>query len=285
MLDIQTADSILKNGGTFAKVAKETNVRLPEAYRFCLENNLSEPTTLQVQKVKLLLQQPCDHKADEWERLLVDGTVINGIDTVKMDDNVRPSDIVSHYHGESRCYYTDAPTDIIMMADGDQQNLLISNLVPICTETLEQRFRHTMVTTGSSKHQFGPLDVTVQIEHRFDRQLGSCMNGKLLKTAFLTWIAPYGQFLMRDVMACFDLPPTPDMLALWVWQQLEKKALLKGLSSITVANASWSASVTKHQILNHTRQMLARQFGQRSVVTPAVRPPGGGPAPSRLIKL
>jgi hypothetical protein len=78
-------------------------------------------------------------------------------------------------------------------------------------------------------------------------------------------------------------------LGLWVWQQLEKRALLKGMARVKVKRPELPAVfITKQQILSHTREMLARQFGQRSVITsePAVMPPQGrGSAPARLIKL
>lgn len=295
MLEKTAIQSMLDAGATYADVARQMNVSLAEAQSHCEVYKLTERSLMHFGHLRRLTAGQHIDGAKRWELLLADdfdGRVINGIDTLKTDGRIAAQEIISHYHGECRCYYSNEPTDQVMAADGDAQNLLISNLVPIAQSVLDERFRDTCITTVVASFGYSQFTVRLTVQHRLDKLLGSGFNTALVTSAMGQWIEPYAeQFTPQQILEAYELPGTPDLLALWVWRQLEKVALLKGMSEVTVltpGHDSLEATVTKQQILHYTRQMLARQFGQRSVLTsqPAVMPPQGhGPVPGNLIKL
>lgn len=293
MLEETAVKTMLEAGATFADVATAQAVTLAEVQGFCVAHDLAEPTLQQLSHIRKLAGAQHPQGAAHWERLLrddVDGHIVNGINTQKSDGNVNALEIIRHYHGECRCYYSDESTDLVMSADGNPQNLLVSNLVPITQSVLDARFRDTMTFLLDMQYEYEHFTVSLMVEHRFDKLLGTGFNRTLVDEAMDQWIRPYGErYWPIDILEYFEVPASPDLLALWVWQQLEKRALLKGMARVKVERESWYAGyATKQQILAHTKQMLARQFGQRSVLTsqPAVMPPPGhGPAPARLIKL
>lgn len=292
MLDKTAIQSMLDAGATYADVAQQTDVSLLEAQCFCEANELTERSLMQFSHLRKLSAGQHPDGARQWERLLADdrdGRVVNGIDTLRSGGKIAAQEIIDHYHGSCRCYYSNEPTEQVMAADADAQNLLISNLVPITQSVLDERFRDTCVTTTFLSYRYVNFTVSLTVQHRFDKLLGSGFNEMLVDAAMQQWIAPYGEsYSMAQILAPYELPGTPDLLALWAWRQLEKRALLKGIGKVAVQPGAISAIVTKHQVLHYTRQMLARQFGQRSVLTsqPAVMPPPGhGSAPAHLIKL
>lgn len=298
MLERTAVETMIRSGSaTLADIATHFNVSLADVYSFAREHGLKEPTLEDLNHVKMLTRARKQKSAIGWERLLSDdrdGRIVNGIDTLKTSSNVNAVDVINYYHGACRCYYTGEPTDILMAADANPQNILVSNLVPIVQAVMDERFKDTSPFVLDNRFTFAggiePINVAITIEHRFDKILGSACNRPLVEESVETWLQPYlDRFTPADILDLYELPMTPDLLALWVWRQLERKALLKGLARVKVELQSQAVGyVTKHTVLNQCRQMLQRQFGQRSVLSasPAVMPPRGhGSAPERLIKL
>lgn len=292
MLEPKAIRTMLEAGATFADVARQQGASLTDVHNFCRDNDLKEPTPLTLSHIRKLAAAQHPQGAVDWERLIADdgtGNRINGIDTATSNGNVNAQEIIAYYHGECRCIYSNEQTDNVMAADGNPQNLLVSNLVPVTKEVLDQRFRDTYVALNDVTYRYGQFTVSLTVQHRFDKVLGTGFNRLLIDASMEQWIEPYGDYAPRDILAAYGLPGTPDLMAMWVWRKLEKRALIKGMARVKVERDTWyTAYLTKQQVLDHTKQMLARQFGQRSVMTaePAVMPPPGhGSAPSRLIKL
>jgi hypothetical protein len=293
MLEVEAVKAALASGSTLANVAQQFGVTLSEVYGFAQEHDLKEQPTTAAERLQVEALRP----AAQWERLIADDQecrVINGVDSRTTDGKVSALDIIRYYHGEARCYYTDEPTDLVMAADGVPGNLLVSNLVPIARPVLEERFGHTCnVIEDDSFDLFGPsgtFRVSVTTDHKLDKRLGAGMNTLLLHAAVDRLVRPYVQnYSIADILVCFGCPDTSVLFALWVWRQLEKQALLKGLARVKVERPEWPiAYVTKAAVLNQTQAMLQRQIGERVIATaqPAVMPPRGqGMPPATLIKL
>lgn len=297
MLDKTAVSAQLDTGATLADIARNHGSSLQDVHELAKQNALAEQTLMQVGRSERSLLTRARAPASHWERLIADDEecrVINGIDTRTTTGNINAQDILTYYHGSVRCFYTDEPTDAVMPADGSPQNMLISNLVPLAQDVLRDRFSHTtnviedmcFTMTGPD----GAVRISVTTDHKFDKLLGAGMNQEHVEMAMRRWIRPYVEsHSFDDILNCYQCPGTPILSALWVWRQLEKRALLKGLARIKIEfDGKPIAYVTKSAVLNQTQLMLQRQFGERVIATaqPAVMPPPGQSAsPARLIKL
>lgn len=297
MLDKTAVSAQLDAGATLADIAHNHSVPLPEAHAFAAQHDLAESTLMQLGRSVRSMLVRSRAPATHWERLIADDDecrVINGIDTKTTTGNINAHDILTHYHGDVRCFYTNEPTDVVMPADAAPQNMLISNLVPLTQDVLRERFQHTSTVIEDLPVTILGPDGTVRLgittDHKFDKLLGAGMNVEHVEQAVDRWIRPYiEKCSLPDILACFACPATPVLLALWVWRQLEKRALVKGLARVKVEMVGQpTAYMTKSAVLNQTQLMLQRQFGDRVIATsqPAVMPPPGqGAPPARLIKL
>lgn len=297
MLDKTAVSAQLDASATLADISRNHNVPLQEVHAFAAEHNLSEQTLMQLDRSARSMLTRARAPAPHWERLIADDPgcrVINGIDTRTTTGNINAQDILTHYHGAVRCFYTNEPTDMVMPADASPHNMLVSNLVPLTKEVMQERFQHVtpviedlpVALTGPD----GTVRVSITTDHKFDKLLGAGMNVRHVEQAIDLWVRPYIEHhSFEEILACFDCPATPVLSALWVWRQLEKRALVKGLARVKVEiDSKPLAYVTKAAVLAQTQMMLQRQFGERVIATaqPAVMPPPGqGAQPARLIKL
>jgi hypothetical protein len=293
MLNTEAVKTMLETGGaTLADIATHFNTSLVDVHEFVRNHGIREPN-LEAETLKHIWKlgsAEAGRTAEGWERLLWDdeaGDVINGIDTSRTDGNINALEILRYYHGGCRCWYTGRPTELVMAADADQSNILVSNLVPVVEEIVDERFRETPPFIVDERFTFETgVRLNVSIEHRFDRLLGRAFNQVLVEHQVERWLAPYlNRHEPVEILSPYCLPATPELLGLWVWRQLETKALMKGLARIRLDFGAWpTAYITKQALLFQTKQMLQRQFGRRSVVIkqPPVRSKPNG---SRLIKL
>jgi hypothetical protein len=297
MLDKTAVSAQLDAGATLADIAQNRNMPLRDVHAFAVEHNLSEQTLMQLDRCTRATLTRARWSAPHWERLIADDPecrVINGIDTRTTTGNINAQDILTHYHGAVRCFYTGEPTDMVMPADATPHNMLVSNLVPLTKEVMQERFQHVtpviedlpVTLTGPD----GTVRVGITTDHKFDKLLGAGMNVRHVEQAIDLWVRPYIEHhSFEEILTCFDCPATSVLSALWVWRQLEKRALVKGLARVKVEiDSKPIAYVTKAAVLAQTQMMLQRQFGERVIATaqPAVMPPPGqGAQPARLIKL
>lgn len=287
-----TVRTMLQSGGaTLADVAAHFNLPLSDLYDYCRQHGLRESTLSDDDTIRKLIQAQHPQPPNDWERLLWDdeeGYVINGVDTRTTAGNINADEIIRYYHGNSNCLYTDRPTDLVMAADANQNNILISNLIPIVNEVVAERFKETPTFISHHLYESGPsgqrIKLTIGIEHRFDKLLGTSANRQFLDAVFVRWIRPYFERVPLHHILPYDLPATSELLTVWLWRQLETKALLKGLASLKLE--VWqrpTTYLTKQTVLFQTTQMLQRQFGRRNIMT--AQPPPLPKQDPRLIKL
>ncbi|KKN51238.1 hypothetical protein LCGC14_0624680 [marine sediment metagenome] len=151
--------------------------------------------------------------------------------------------IVDAFHPET-CVYTGAPAEGINILDGNPQNFLITNLEPISKAWMDSlpflpKAAITRVFPGAT----GDLEVEV-----------------------------YGAPLFRaeETLNNLQIPEVPGELGLahyeaellWVWNQLTKVTLLKGLRSLTKRNKQTGVSValTNKDVLEFTFKLLHQDF-------------------------
>jgi hypothetical protein len=297
MLDPIALKSMMESGnGTFADIATHFQISLATVKSFADQHGLKEPTLADPQShhIRQLVSAEATSSATNWERLLTDddaGNTINGIDTLTTDGRVNAVDIITFYHGALVCMYSGARTDSVMAVDGNQNNFLISNLMPISEDVVAARFRETPPLLAELDYAFDsprPIKLRLVFEHRFDKMLGTSVNKLLVDECVDKWVRPYLQHELREILASYGLPATPDTLALWLWQQLSTKALLKGLSTLRLKFESnlgrrtdYEAILTKHAVLFQVRQMMQRQFSRRSIVPASVGPLSPQPQPQQ----
>lgn len=155
--------------------------------------------------------------------------------------------IVEHFHGvgeESVCVYTGMPHDGINVLDGNPQNFLITNLEPVSKEWMNNLpfLPKTRITKVIS---FSDADFEIEI---------------------------YGAPIFRVEAVLEDLvvPGVPaelglahdEAVLLWIWNQLTKVQLLKGLRSLTRTNKQTgvSVSLTNKDVLEFTFKLLHQEF-------------------------
>lgn len=151
--------------------------------------------------------------------------------------------IVDAFHPEI-CVYTGAPSEGVNVLDGNPQNFLITNLEPISKAWMESlpflpKAAITKVFPGAD----GDLEIEV-----------------------------YGAPLFRaeETLNHLQIPEVPSELGLahaeaellWVWNQLTKVTLLKGLRSLTKRNKQTGVSValTNKDVLEFTFKLLHQDF-------------------------
>lgn len=152
--------------------------------------------------------------------------------------------IVDAFHPDETCVYTGAPAEGVNILDGNPQNFLITNLEPITQAWMESlpflpKAAITKVFPGAA----GDLEVEI-----------------------------YGAPLFRAeaVLNHLQIPEVPAELGLahaeaellWIWNQLTKVTLLKGLKSLTRRNKQTGVSVSLDNtaVLEFTFKLLHNDF-------------------------
>jgi len=298
MLSPTAVKSMLESGtATFADIAAHFHVPLGDVYQLARSNGLEEPTleSPAMRETRELIGAVTQPSACEWERLLWDdddGYVVNGVDTRTTTGNINANEVIRFYHGGCNCLYTNRPTDLVMAADANQTNILVSNLVPIVGEVVEERFKESPPFVVQHAYTFNiglafAMKLTVSTEHRFDKLLGSASNQLFIDACIERWVEPYFERMPLASILPYDLPYTAELLNVWIWRQLETKALLKGLATLKLELPGWpTVYLSKHTILFQLKQMLQRQFGRRSILpaTSTPLPPNRAAQPG-VIKL
>ncbi len=169
------------------------------------------------------------------------------------DGKTQPVDvanIVEHFHGvgeEAECVYTGMPQEGVNILDGNPQNFLITNLEPVTQEWM-QNLPFLPKTSITKVISFSDADFEVEI-----------------------FGAPL--FRAEAVLADLEIPGVPaelglahdEAVLLWIWNQLTKVQLLKGLRSLTRRNKQTgvSVSLTNKDVLEFTFKLLHQDFTQQ----------------------
>ncbi|RKZ79202.1 MAG: hypothetical protein DRQ35_04635, partial [Gammaproteobacteria bacterium] len=155
--------------------------------------------------------------------------------------------IVEHFHGvgeEAKCVYTGMPYEGVNILDGNPQNFLITNIEPVTKAWMDSQhfFPKTSITKVIS---FSDADFEVEI-----------------------FGAPL--FRAEAVLEDLEIPGVPvelglahdEAVLLWIWNQLTKVQLLKGLRSLTRRNKQTGVSValTNKDVLEFTFKLLHQDF-------------------------
>lgn len=152
--------------------------------------------------------------------------------------------IVDHFHGEKTCVYTGAPAEGVNIVDGNPQNFLITNLEPVSAAWMES-LPFLPKTTIAKTIPGESADFEIEI---------------------------YGAPIFRaeETLKSLQVPEVPGELGmahaeaelLWMWNQLTKVTLLKGLQSLTRRNKQTgvAVSLTNKAVLEFTFKLLHQDF-------------------------
>lgn len=167
---------------------------------------------------------------------------------VGADNKPQPVDvakIVEHFHkkeGEEAlaCSYTGMVSDGVNVVDGNPQNFLVTNLEPVSKGALDQI-------------PFMPKGSVTRVLQTPDHDLEIKLYG-----------VPF--FRAQDTLDKLTVPEVPSELGLaydelqllYIWNELTKVQLLKGLSSLTKRNRQTgvSAEITNASVMEFTYRAL-----------------------------
>lgn len=152
--------------------------------------------------------------------------------------------IVDAFHPDDNCVYTGHAADGVNVVDGNPQNFLITNLEPVSKEWMDALpFLPKGVITKVFPGESSDLEVEI-----------------------------YGAPIFRaeETLKNLEIPEVPGELGLaydeakllWVWNNLTKVTLLKGLTSLTRRNRQTgvSVSLTNKAVLEFTFKLLHQDF-------------------------
>lgn len=196
-----------------------------------------------------------DPQGQEGERVTINGLPAgimspNYPRLVGGDGQPQPIDvatIVETFHGgieQATCVYTGAPSEGVNIVDGNPQNFLITNLEPVSKAWMDSL-------------PFLPKAVITKV-----------IPGATADFEVEIYGAPI--FRAEETLNNLLIPEVPDELGLahaeaellWVWNQLTKVTLLKGLTSLTRRNKQTGVSValTNKAVLEFTFKLLHQDF-------------------------
>ncbi len=265
-------------GQNFATIADESNVSLEHVYKLARQNKIAE------QPLRLSRDSKNIREPREFDALLADEPgVFNGIDTATLTRQIVPIDIARYYHGargqaSTVCHYTGETTDLLLSADGNQNNLLISNLLPLTRDVAEQRFADTAQVIEESRYtiatEHAVYRVKIETEHRYDKTTYEGADSHGIERAVLETIEPYvTRYTRDDILACFDCPVNDISMATWVWLRLERIGMVKGLSRVSFrTNPSHAAIVTKQMMNLQLQAVVNRKMNERVIARPTGTP-------------
>jgi len=156
--------------------------------------------------------------------------------------------ILEHFHpakdGELLCPHTGKPVDSIVVVDGNQSNFLITNLEPA---NQEHTIAQPLLPKVTVSRVFRGADADIEVE----------LYGAL-------------GFRATEALDKIEIPEVPSELGLahaeaqllWIWNELTKVQLLKGLSSLKRCNRQSGSTVTltSMAVLEFTFKMLQQEF-------------------------
>jgi hypothetical protein len=282
MLDLDTVQTMLESGGaTPADIANHFSVPLREVETFLDRQHVTVPNGAHAQYRHVRRMQSGERlSATSAASLLFDrgsDRYINGVDTMG-DGRVEGRAIVVHYHGAVHCWFTDESTDAILAVDGNPQNVLISNMMPVTAE-IGERFVGEPAVVSAHRFVLGDARVTVGLQGRIDKQYGAAFSSTFVGACWTQWVRPYELYISE----LHDGPVNAEVLALWVWRQLSTVALVKGLARLDVEYQDVTATLTKELYMRAVVDQLRRAFSARSIATPSSivvpkqqQPPGSG---------
>ncbi len=286
-LDLTTVCTMIEAGhASIAHLAKHFEVTLHEVEAFLRENEIKAPTSLDPQykhTTKLASAQLLE--LVDWKKVVFDdpeSRYVNGLDLETTDGKILAQDILRHYCGEIRCLYTDQPTDMVMAFDGNANNFLVSNLIPITREAAEARSieeglpslickkRYTFAGSPRSGEGGAILrdstSITIHLHGRIDPSLGVMFNERYVDALVDQWVRPYFEnFSVRDILPP-GMPPVPDLLVLWLWRHLSLVAFMKGLARVDVDVGGLTAVITKDVYLQLVVGLLQRAVQSRATI-------------------
>lgn len=286
-LDRTAVETMIDSGhASVAHLARHFDVSVPEIESFLRENGINFPHGMlpQYRHISKLASAQLLDKVG-WRQLVFDDPEqrwVNGIDLGTTDGKIQAQDIVIHYQGELRCLYTNEPTNTVMAFDGNTQNFLVTNLVPVSQEAINARdinpdeeipmlvAHKTYTFEGSNEN----VEMSIHLIGRLDPTIGLVFNERYIDAIVDQWVRPYFEEIKLDCILPQGVPKTPEMFALWLWRHLSTVAFLKGLARIDVKlNSGATAVVSKDLYLQMVVGLLQRAVQSRATV----------PGPSNLI--
>lgn len=196
----------------------------------------------------------------------------------KIRKHLKPiyNEICEMYHNGLRCISNNCKYDnnIINVhhVDENHSNFLISNLEPYCVShhmnfhykknrklqpfvevTRDFKFdsAHNLLNyEGKCKNLHGhTYFLSISIKKRVNQETGMVIDFSILNKVVNDYIIDeFDHKYINDIM---KENPTAENMLIWIWERLEKVALLKGLSKIKIwESPESSAEVTKEDMLN-----------------------------------
>jgi hypothetical protein len=279
MLDRDTVKTMLETShASVPHLAAHFGVSPAEMISFLKTNDLPAPTAFgeQYKHIRKLFaaQRP---EPTDWEQLVFDDAdkrYVNGVDLLSTTGRIDANEILAYY-GQHNCLYSGEPTNKVMAADGNGQNFLVSNLVPITEEVVKERkFGEEGVLFFCGKEYVfagpsGDTKIGIHLQACFDSLAGTALNAPYLDASVEQWLHPwFEKFTYSDILPA-GVPAVPELMALWVWKQLSTVACLKGLARVEVNMSNMSAFITKDLYAQMVVGLMRRSVQSRTV---AARP-------------
>lgn len=250
-------------------IADHFGVTLKEVDQFLAEHGIEVPRVPRAHKY--LLAERMD--VPEWESFMYEDdarTVINGINVVGWDGRVSGTQVLTWYHGDDlRCLFSGEPTTAVMPWDGNVQNVLITNLVPITQEAAQKRFLGGPTFVTSKTYDAWGSKVVVHLRARYDKLYGASHKDQYVDEIVDHAVTRYGRFFK-------EIAPSAELLSLWAWRQLSR-ALLKGLCRIDITYHGVTSILAADQYNAIVKELLQKHMEEQQIRTPIIVPPQGHP--------
>lgn len=289
-MDVTAVKTMVESGhASSAHLAKHFEVTLKEAEDFLAENDIRRPTALdpQYRHISKLASAQRPHQVP-WEDLVFDDEAhnfINGINLDETDGRLNAQDIFRYYQGgEPRCFYTGAPADSLLAFDGNPQNYLITNMIPVLPKVAEDRgFEDdlpmmiasklyeidNLANTAAGPRKASKVVLGIHLHGRFDPTYGAVLNEPYLDATIEQWVEPYvGWFHPREFLP-EHIPATAETLLLWMWRHLSTTAFVKGITRLDVEFDGVRSTLTNDLYLQMVSALMQRAVQSRAISRPS----------------
>lgn len=272
-MDTTTITTMLESGhATVADLAKHFGKPQHEIREFLREHQIPTPTVQHpsYQHIRKLMAMERFDPAP-LDGLLYDDpqhNVINGINCATSTPNLKADDILRWYHGELHCMFTGDPTATVAAVDGNAQNFLVTNLIPVTNELFTQRFQHSPPLYTSYRFTSHGVELELHFLHRYDKLFGGSIKPMFIEAVVDQWVRPYCENV-TDTLAPYAA--TAEHFALWVWRHLSTQ-LVKGLARIDCHIGAVGSSLTAQQYQAIVFSYLRQRVGDRLIATPNSAP-------------
>jgi hypothetical protein len=223
----------------------------------------------------------------DFELLFYDDTAKTRINGAKLNSlaSYSPSECIKYYHKGDSCYYCGkASAGLAAHIDGNPQNILITNLIPICdscistrqlpVRTLREYVSHVVQPDLVGDRQFY---LHIYLLQWLDPKAGQGFMSDQIPDIVQRWVVDPIEKLSLDKLLPLGVLATSEAIAVWAWQQLSTAALIKGLSRIDVSDEEGTVSLTVSNVLSYFMHVVKKHMPKIALANSQVPLPGKHP--------